>query len=57
MSDPDLDELAAWARGAFEAARQAQILKNAKKSGKPKARGKRAVKAGKPKARSKSQAT
>ena len=53
----DVDELAAWARGAFEAARQAQILKNAKKSGKPKARGRRAAKAGKPKARSKSQAT
>ena len=35
----------------------AQILKNAKKSGKPKARGRRAAKAGKPKARSKSQAT
>ena len=53
----DVDELAAWARGAFEAARQAQILKNAKKSGKPKARGRRAAKAGKLKARSKSQAT
>lgn len=53
----DVDELAAWARGAFEAARRAQILKNAKKSGKPKTRGKKSAKAGTPKTRSKRQAT
>lgn len=40
----DVDELAAWARDAFEAARQAQILKSAKKSGRPKARGRKAAK-------------
>ena len=40
----DVDELAAWARDAFEAARQAQILKSAKKSGRPKVRGRKAAK-------------
>ncbi len=53
----DVDELAAWARDAFEAARRAQILKNAKKSGKPKARGKKTAKTGVSKKRSKRQAT
>ncbi len=53
----DVDELAAWARDAFEAARRAQTLKNAKKSAKPKARGKKTVKVGAPKKRSKRQAT
>ena len=53
----DIDELAAWAGDAFEAARQAQILKNAKKAGKPKARGKKSAKTGVSKKRSKRQAT
>lgn len=53
----DVDELATWARDAFEAARQAQILKSAKKSGKPKARGKKAVKAEMSKKKPKRQAT
>lgn len=53
----DADELATWARDAFEAARQAQILKNAKKSGAPKTRGKKAAKAGASKKKPKRQAT
>lgn len=53
----DVDELAGWARDAFEAARRAQTLKNAKKSAKPKARGKKTVKVGAPKMRPKRQAT
>jgi len=53
----DVDELAMWARDAFEAARQAQILKNAKKSGKPKVRGKKTARTGTSKTRSKRQAT
>lgn len=50
----DVDELAGWARDAFEAARQAQALKKAKK---PKAHVKKAAKAGMPKTRAKRQAT
>ncbi|MGX9393078.1 TfoX/Sxy family protein [Nitrobacteraceae bacterium UC4446_H13] len=50
----DVDELAGWARDAFEAARQAQALKKAKK---PKAHVKKAAKAGTPKTRAKRQAT
>jgi DNA transformation protein len=50
----DVDELAGWARDAFEAARQAQVLKKAKK---PKAHVKKAAKAGTPKTRAKRQAT
>lgn len=53
----DIDELAAWARDAFEAARQAQILKTKKKSGKPKTRGKKAVKTGTSKKKPRGQAT
>lgn len=50
----DVDELAGWARDAFEAARQAQALKKAKK---PKAHVRKAAKAGTPKTRAKRQAT
>lgn len=53
----DTDELATWASDAFAAARQAAALKNAKKSSKPKARGKKTVKAGTQKKKSKRQAT
>lgn len=54
----DVDELAAWARDAFEAARRAQVLKNAKKPGKrSKAGGQKVAKAGTPKTRAKRQAT
>lgn len=53
----DTDELAAWASDAFAAARQAAARKNAKKSSKPKASGKKTVKAGTPKKKSKRQAT
>ncbi|MGN6308468.1 MAG: TfoX/Sxy family protein [Xanthobacteraceae bacterium] len=53
----DVDELATWARDAFEAARQAQILKITKKSGKPKTRGKKVVKTGASKKKPKRQAT
>lgn len=53
----DIDELATWAEDAFEAARQAQILKNTKKSGKPTARGGKAAKVKMPKKKPKRQAT
>ncbi|MBN8959557.1 MAG: TfoX/Sxy family protein [Rhizobiales bacterium] len=53
----DPDELAGWARSAFEAARQAAVLKSAKKSRQPKARGKKTEKVATPRRRSKGQAT
>lgn len=55
----DPDELADWARGAFEAARNAAALKNAKKSAGPKTRAKKAarVKATRSGSKSKRQAT
>jgi DNA transformation protein len=53
----DVDELAGWARDAFEAARQVQAVKNAKKLGKSKARGKKAAKVAAPRIRAKRQAT
>lgn len=53
----DPDELAGWARSAFEAARQAAVLKSAKKSRQPTARGKKTEKVATPRRRSKGQAT
>jgi DNA transformation protein len=53
----DVDELAGWARDAFEAARQVQAVKNVKKLGKSKARGKKAAKVAAPRIRAKRQAT
>lgn len=53
----DPDELAGWARSAFEAARQAAVLKSAMKSRQPKARSKKAEKVATPRRRSKGQAT
>lgn len=53
----DVDELATWARDAFEAARQAQILKATKKSSKPSARVRKTVKAEASKKKPKRQAT
>ena len=47
----DPDELAIWASDAFDAARLAAALKNAKKSGKSKAHGKKTAKAGTPRAK------
>ncbi|MGB3447098.1 MAG: TfoX/Sxy family protein [Xanthobacteraceae bacterium] len=53
----DPDELAVWARRAFDAARQAAALKNSSTSGKSRTRSKKAGKAGADKSKPKHQAT
>ncbi len=53
----DPDELAVWARNAFDAARQVAALKNARKSGKTRTRSETPAKAGTSKSKPKRQAT